>query len=443
VRRNAGGGLIVLLLVSLHISACRAPEAVPGYLPPEGVDLPEVEGETRGVQSSMRDSLPSADVMTFGELGSEGFSRTFDFEYADGHILVPVEIDGDEYTFVLDTGAPTTISNSIARDADISARGGLEIVSPTGRRERVPVGLIDVEMGGVNFERIPAQIGYVSDVDPQNPLNCLSEHGLIGATLMKTAVWQINYGKQTISVTDDIDTLDNLDDALVFKFFGLERSPSPQVRVRVGGEGLELQQAVLLVDTGFDDIMVMPEQTFENTGNVLGLRAPELLGAAVATGLGVELSQTYLAALDTLELDNQTLEDYPVLTSDSFTTFLAGNGFLEQFIVTLDWQTNHLYLAPINEDDLHPDRETYGFMIGLSGRRVVVSSVWEGSAAWKAGMQPGDAIASINDGDLTRVEFDDYCELVRTGVDQFEEPLEMQVERGLLAYPVELVREPL
>ncbi len=76
---------------------------------------------------------------------------------------------------------------------------------------------------------------------------------------------------------------------------------------------------------------------------------------------------------------------------------MLGEGFLSQFLVTIDYPTHTVAFTPVD----HPVFKTNYFTTGLGGlplRRdgLRISGVWDNSPAAKAEIHAGDLIRAIN-----------------------------------------------
>ena len=170
---------------------------------------------------------------------------TFPFEDVLEHVVVDVGFGDDEpLPFMFDTGAPSFVSAAIAEahggkvlTEQVSIAGGGTILwSPIQTYPSLTVG-------------DSLTITDATAITPWNPdgaLHCVTPNGLLGASAMRNAVWQIDYGTHAITVAASVDQLDHVDGAIAIPFAAQQAmSPTPVVELGVGDGTLKF-----LVDTG-------------------------------------------------------------------------------------------------------------------------------------------------------------------------------------------------
>ncbi|MEA2026677.1 MAG: hypothetical protein U9O18_08290, partial [Chloroflexota bacterium] len=98
------------------------------------------------------------------------------------------------------------------------------------------VPISSLRLGDARFTDVGAIKGFL---EPGNPLLCISEHGLIGASLMKEGVWQIDYDAGLVTIAEDTAGLEHIDGAIELPFTSpTTMSPSPVVELTVGDGSL-------------------------------------------------------------------------------------------------------------------------------------------------------------------------------------------------------------
>lgn len=143
-----------------------------------------------------------------------------------------------------------------------------------------------------------------------------------------------------------------------------------------------------------------------------------------------------------LSIQDLTLPNFPGLVSESeknqSQSLLIGNGFLEHFIVTIDWTNQQLYLQPVSpQRDLYPQEPIYKFQAIAHNHHLLITGLYSPSPAAQAGLQIGDRILTINDDSYTYLDDEQSCSLIHSPVgDRYPESMTMTVERDgkLLTY---------
>ena len=151
------------------------------------------------------------EAITGCKLETKSFKTVLDFEYIGDWIIVKVKIGGGdkEYDFIFDTGAQTVFSDSLIKDLEISNYKKFTIQTDTAKhafRDEI-ISLNGLELGNVKFRDVGAMI---VDNSEYKMLNCISPYGFIGYNILQNCCWQIDYEKKQIIITDQIDSLPNL-----------------------------------------------------------------------------------------------------------------------------------------------------------------------------------------------------------------------------------------
>ena len=355
-----------------------------------------------------RDQDSGLDALTATFVPEATLPQAVPFRFVAGHIIVDAIPDGssEPTSFILDSGAPTTYSHVAADLIAGDTVGTIPVRTIDGSALEVDVvSVSSLRIGGALFGDVAGTTGFVA---PDNPLSCLSEYGLIGANLLKTAVWQIDYDAQEIIIASSVDGLDHIDGAITFGFGVRSRaSPSPVLRFPTGHGDL-----TFILDTGSDGGLTSNPADLEAIGVTVDPYGPriDLIGAG---GAGTsDVSVTY-AGVD-LELDGIYQANYPVATTDTLRQGegIIGNGFLDGFIVTIDWPEGTVYLDPVSSDgDIPTPPEPLGANLSWDGTSLIIGSIVPGSTATDVGLELGETVSSINAEDRSTISRSEFCAL--------------------------------
>lgn len=108
---------------------------------------------------------------------------------------------------------------------------------------------------------------------------------------------------------------------------------------------------------------------------------------------------------------------------------LLGMSFLKNYLVTIDWHSQQVYLLP-RQEILNDYAESFGIGLLRSGNVMKVSFISEGSDAHHHGIQIGDVVLRVNDFDLTDVQLEDYCKILKLVRLKEVDELKMVIQRN-------------
>ncbi len=339
-----------------------------------------------------------------GRVMNKNFKEVVDFTIVDNRICLKARINDHEHdlNFILDTYAICLLREGLLNKLDLDILDCTEELGEkfenTIMRPLFPK-YQKISIGKVVFEDIGSMVMKETE---DNPLLYILEDGLIGANLMKSCIWQIDFRKNNLIMTDQIEKLDNLEDAIQLSFKPMPIQGSPDIQVVLNGKDTVDVQ----FDTGgsgFLSFLSPATKTEVESGNGVAWHVKLELPVKKEESTGIETH--YFVKLKTLEIGSKTFKNIPVAVYNPSNENLMNKGsigieFLKNFIVTLDWLENKIFLTPIEGRRLKQNIRTFGFSYGYNDGAMRVKSIYEGSEAEKSGLKIGDRIFSINGHDV-------------------------------------------
>ena len=169
-----------------------------------------------------------------------------------------------------------------------------------------------------------------------------------------------------------------------------------------------------LVDTGSDGWLSIDPAELEGSGIELAATDPaySVIGAGAAGTFEARI-QFVLADLD---IGGQQLDNVPLATLESLSAGEGniGNDFLSHYVVTLDWPNETLYLDPLSDDPQPSVRPSAS--LSWDGEQVIVGSLTDGVPGYEGTVELGATVEAIDDQDLSSATFEEFCDLLTTGL---------------------------
>lgn len=361
------------------------------------------------------------------ELRQKRFLEDIPFDYVRNEIVIKGKFSrGDlEKTYILDTGAPTVISlesykanrfPALTFFPDIASAMHHDSVANKNVLTLFPM-LPEMHLGNLFFKEVGA---YVINEKGLEKFSCFAPDGIIGSNLMNDAIWQIDYARQVLTVTDNLKKLNNIEGASEVKFKASGPTKKPIIPIKLNGK-----KYWFLFDTGSSfDITFSPGllQFFEgiSSDHVSGFSTREV-GTVYSENDNKPLIGSYINlpefALGNLKAKNinATVLELPFFEKRGFAKKQSGNlgnKFFQNYIVTINWKNNTIYFAP-QPNPVKPDISAH---FGFSGRfnaekKYVVQVLFTGSEAEKAGIKLNDEIIAVNGISLENLAAGRYCEI--------------------------------
>ena len=242
------------------------------------------------------------------------------FNYVNKHIYIEVVISGKKYNFVFDTGYEvTTIDSNIAKEIQYKIIKEVSLSGSSFADQKVTlVELPNIAIANLDFEETYA---LLQDLSFTKKPATQKIDGIIGNNLMRKSKWQIDYVQKVIRISSKIENFKNLPTAkkieLNNKDWGL------------GYVAIELnnQKHQFLFDLGSNG------EFTANHSFVKFLKEKDTL-------LQQE-KQTF--PVGKIKIGEIELNDKSI-TLEKRAGSLLGNAFFENYLLTIDWDKNILYL---------------------------------------------------------------------------------------------------
>ena len=242
------------------------------------------------------------------------------FNYVNKHIYIEVVISGKKYNFVFDSGYEvTTIDSNIAKEIQYKIIKEVSLSGSSFADQKVTlVELPNIAIASLDFEET---YGLLQDLSFTKKPATQKIDGIIGNNVMRKSKWQIDYVQKVIRISSKIENFKNLPTAkkieLNNKDWGL------------GYVAIELnnQKHQFLFDLGSNG------EFTANHSFVKFLKEKDTLLQQEKQSFPVGKIK-----IGEIELNDKSI------TLEKRAGSLLGNAFFENYLLTIDWDKNILYL---------------------------------------------------------------------------------------------------
>lgn len=343
------------------------------------------------------------------------FRTEIPFEINHGLIVIKVKLNGSdkEFEFILDSGAPVSIILGEAFEHSKAKTVMTYKVSDSqGNTTRNDYVMLNVEIGDLLFKDVFA--AYSANASEY--ISCIAAGGLIGADLMQTANWQIDFANKQIVISDlKKSSLPDLKDYQKVSFskrapFGampwLTVLPGLTVDLKVNGELFKN----VLVDLGSSGTLDLrktatTDKAFKNEPKevMMGITSFGLFGTPAQT------DTTFYYTSSSIYMEKINFNNHAIHI-DKQNISLLGTGIFSDYTMFIDFRKKNLYLKPVIKENKTADEKDFGFspIYDSKSRTCYVGNLYEGASAMKAGLKLRDTIVEINNEKLQA--FNNYCE---------------------------------
>jgi len=354
-----------------------------------------------------------------GEVEQQDYSVNVPFETRAGLIIIKVNISGEEYDFLLDTEAPNVISKELATRLDINNIVKQQVADSQDEESNLGFATIEkISIGGIHF--LNAGIA-IADLNQSKEIGCLKIDGLIGANLMKKAIWKFDYKNQIITITNSIDSLSIPASAHKIPF-NTEITGTPNIKLKINdvtqkrvtfdlGSNGHISLSKKTYDTIIKDNPSIPQTfSFGNSGSGLYGRG--------------NIDTTYYLKAASISFGDISMDSTIVeFISDSGSTI--GSEIFKNYDIIINWFSKKITLINQTEYD-NTTLSTFGFSFSNHEDKLIISEVYEKMENLKI----GDQIVSLNETKFKELAPDQWCDIVINGLIKGKEEISLTILRN-------------
>lgn len=332
------------------------------------------------------------------ELISENFYEEIDFELKAGYIIIPIQIEEKTYHFILDTGGFNTVNSLVISEQNLPTLMEVEVGSSNQIKTITKLSKIpSLEIAGVEFNNVGV---FNFDFEAAPMLNCYTDVGLLGKSVIKECVWQFDLQSQKITITDDLKKLPNLEQASKLKV-KFNQIYDPFIELKVNG-----QKEKFLLDFGFGDFMFMRQETGikYTEDDVITIEGEGSYGVN-----GPSYENSYIIHLEEIQIGEFLLENIVTLYSKPNNYNLIGSTLIKMFIVTLNFPEKELYLTPYPDyqDQLTESSFGIGLRRNVETQQVYINKIYQDFLEEEIDIQLHDEVIEVNGVNLEDLS---YCD---------------------------------
>ncbi len=295
-----------------------------------------------------------AKLLQGGEVIQDDFKTIVPFEFREGLMIVQIKINKSNYDFMIDTGASNIISQELANELNLKPTNSEYMYDVHGIRKKLGyVTLADIQIGEANFTNT---LTAIIDINEVEALQCLNIDGIIGANLMRHAVWDFDFEHQEITIVDTEDKLEIPANHKKVKFFiGYQGTPS--IITKVNNKRVLNNQ----IDTGSNGGITLSLDEFvrlNKKDSIYKYDKGYSLGRIGIYGAG-QKEVFYKAVIDKLSIGDLHLNNTPLFFRGSHYK-LIGLDFLKKYRMILNWSDQKMILIKTTSSNINLS-STLGF----------------------------------------------------------------------------------
>lgn len=296
-------------------------------------------------------------------------------------LVVPVEVEGKRYLFLLDTGASYTVYDKRLRYLLGEQLRRLQVETPFGRCTMPIYQAPEAKMGKLSLAQ-NAPVG-VADLEIMRQVGDEEIYGILGMDNLSKYVLRIDFDRLEVVFLRSLGPEPGERLNLSFRF-GL-----PHVPIRFAGAD---HSELFLLDTGMrgHDSGDLKTEFFDKLNRKKKMSSMVELRTV---GLPGTVRSSWQGKIESLSFANHRHEQLVFTRSQ---TNLLSLRFCSRYVMSFDFPMQALYLKKSRRFDLPDKQNKSGLHILRSQGETRVEEVDRGSPAAVAGVKPGDILVKLD-----------------------------------------------
>lgn len=335
-----------------------------------------------------------------GKVKSKNYFEELHFEFEKNKIVIPVDIQGKTYRFLLDTGAPNIISKEVREVIQPKHKVTISTSDANKISQDLDIVIIEsLKLGSVEFQNFST---LVYDLNGSDIFKCFEIDGFIGSNMLRHSIIQINAEQKTLKLTDDIKRLKlDKNQSEKLKLIGDQSSPYVWIDLKGVDEGREM----VLIDTGMGSLYDLSENNYH-----------KFKVKHIFNDIGKSDGASSLSLFGEVPIDSQVrvhlpkiiINDFEINDAITHTTkgghSKIGAELLNHGIMTIDFKNKRFYFNSYN-DSLNLDGD-FGFTQTLKNNKLIIGYVWDEDLKTK--ISYGDEILEVNGKEINTADLCDF-----------------------------------
>lgn len=307
------------------------------------------------------------------------------YEEVRNQIIIKAVVEGIEGRYIIDTGAPSCITNSRLMKSPRKEISGKAIVDAHGREGYMRQAAMETFIvGGINFAGLPVLV-----MDEGHLIEVFGVDGIIGNNILSFVVIRIDSKRKVVILTDNAEQFN------INPRASLKMVPNNQNQVFLNinlGNGASEQ---IMFDTGSGSFYELNEPSYDDLKEYSSMQT--LSTGYGSLGVGVtgaeQASKKYRVKIGDFRIGIGKFANVVTETMIGPCSRI-GARLLDYGIVTIDYPNHYFYFEPFEEGSVDMYRKNWNVDITLAGDQLVAGCVWD--SARKEGLEGGEQVVSIN-----------------------------------------------
>jgi len=330
----------------------------------------------------------SVDWMNAGpKLGKVSSSFEVPIKRLGTKMYIEVELGNKLRRFVVDTGSPSMIDSTLAKELGLPVVGKSKGIDAHGTVIESNIVQANLGIGDVAFQSVPMM---TADFSGTEATRFFIGDGVIGSELLPLGIWQFDLKDEVLRFNTNLNNLLHVEDGKKVKLYQFGYPYMPIFDVKFAKHA----RSKALFDTGSPTYFAISQADYHGAKKESAIGKVLLGYGSPGSSLGGQApsSEQRQVEIKKLAIDQLKLGRVVAIQRE-LSPSLIGASMLERFIITLDSRSGSAYFKEYSQKAyLQP---SFGFTLAFD-QQISIALVWDKSPAKLAGLQAGMKLISVN-----------------------------------------------
>lgn len=374
-------------------------------------------------------------TLNVGEIKQKKYHTTFDFENVKGKIIIDVKINNKIRKFILDTGAPTSISAEIKSEGKFKQIINSEVTDANGKSGNIDA----IQIPEFSINSLVFLNNYALQIEDMSYFKCFNVEGIIGSNSLRNSVVEFDFKSNKVTISSNFKSFRYgkiKENKLFFK--DLQSTPILKVKMKLGY--LNLNEEVMF-DSGDDSFYSISTNNINQLLSLINEKKipEELQKISQSDLLGIIASSngSFSFSLFGFETENNhykfKIQDFAFGTTNfdniiATTTYGSnsriGTEILNHGKLTLDYKRKKFYFQEYNNHkEIDVKHKFKSIFPSFENDKFIVGIIWDNNLKDK--IKVGDEIVKVNDIEFSKLT---KCQIMRMSFDDLKDFDNLKVE---------------
>mgnify|MGYP006145954341 CR=1 FL=1 len=343
-------------------------------------------------------------LLNSGSVNKKEYFTVISYKEVKGKIIVQCSINDKPYNFIVDTGAPVTITQELYNELQPKILSTIDVSDQSGKKDSMQVVSISkIRLGDITFTDTPTLVSKSHFM-----FECFNVDGILGSNMFRNSVLRISDREKKITISDSPKNF-KLKSRYASKMHLSPHQSNPYIEVKQQSDAA-IGKEMLLFDSGMSGFYDLSVTAYEQFKNINLFKNISEASGTYSIGLhGLAENQVhYKAFLPELSVNKYVFKNLTVKSTHDETSRI-GSDIFKYGDVTLDYRHGKFYFEPYAKEPADLQEATWPVEPTFEDGKIIIGLIWDKSLEGMINI--GDEVLRMGKFDYSTMPI---CEIITT-----------------------------